>query len=195
MTSLPSVFSSSAHFGPSGIPPPVLRYDVEELQLFVTKSVICSPALLRMLKSKTSASIELFTVKWEKYIFCPFYFLQLQTLLLLLFSQSLLCLAAPSLSPSLRLTLFLVLCAISPLRSHSSWFMLPSNSPLRTQSFCLAAFRNHLFCIYFIAIRAFSDSFFLVSSSFYLFFSNLGLLLTISPIFWCIFQIQIRANT
>lgn len=106
MTSLPSVFSSSAHFGPSGIPPPVLRYDVEELQLFVTKSVICSPALLRMLKSKTSASIELFTVKWEKYIFCPFYFLQLQTLLLLLFSQSLLCLAAPSLSPSLRLTLF-----------------------------------------------------------------------------------------
>lgn len=85
MTSLPSVFSSSAHFGPSGIPPPVLRYDVEELQLFVTKSVICSPALLRMLKCKTSALIELFTVKWEEIYILSFYFLQLQTLLLLLF--------------------------------------------------------------------------------------------------------------
>lgn len=131
----------------------------------------------------------------KKYIFCPFIFCNFRHYYCFCFDQSLLCLAALSLSSSLRLTLLLVLCAISSLRSFSSWFMLPSDSPLQTQSFCLAALRNQLFCIYFIAIWAFSDLFFLVSSSFYLFFSIMGLLLKITPIFWCIFHIQTRANT
>lgn len=53
-------------------------------------------------------------------------------------------------SPPSRLSIFLRYFVPSHLSSSSS--VLPSNSPLQIQSFvCLAALRNQLFCIYFIA--------------------------------------------
>lgn len=87
-----------------------------------------------------------------------------------------------------RLTsLLLIHVAFSLTSSHSVFF------------FSFAALRNQLFCIYFIAIWAFSDLIFLnfssPPSSFHLFlFVCLGVAFKVHPLFWCIFHIQTRAN-
>lgn len=64
-----------------------------------------------------------------------------------------------------------------------------------SSSFCLAALRNQLFCIYFIAIWPFLiyfPLFFFTPSSFYRFLSIWGLLLKISPLYDVYFRFKLE---